>query len=61
MLVVVVKFYQQHVADEWSGQEEVVVEEGQEDSKPAQSQGLGVVHRQRCGPSPNEVKIKKGI
>ncbi|XP_038978466.1 reticulon-like protein B21 [Phoenix dactylifera] len=61
MLVVAVKFYQQHVADEWSGQEEVVVEEVHEDSKPGKSQCHELVHRQRGGPSPREVRIKKGI
>lgn len=64
MLVVAVKFYQQRVADEWGGQEEeeegMAEEEREEDSKRGQSQGLGVLHRRRGGPSPSEVKIKKG-
>ncbi|EHA8586797.1 reticulon-like protein B21 [Cocos nucifera] len=61
MLVVAVKFYQQCMVDEWSGQEEVGVEEGQEDSKLGQNHVLGLGYRQRGGPSPNEVKIKKRI
>ncbi|XP_010930926.1 uncharacterized protein [Elaeis guineensis] len=61
MLVVAFKFYQQCIVDEWSGQEDVGVEEGQEDSKLGQNHVLGLVHRQRGGPRPNEVKIKKRI
>lgn len=43
MMVVAVKFYQQCVVDGWSGQEEVGVEEGQEDSKLGQNHVIGLV------------------
>ncbi|THU71695.1 hypothetical protein C4D60_Mb04t04200 [Musa balbisiana] len=65
MLVVAVKYYQQCVAEEWPGREEVVVvvEEVQEVSKPAQTllQAPGLHHRHRGGTALRERKQKKGI
>nr|XP_009395289.1 PREDICTED: reticulon-like protein B21 isoform X1 [Musa acuminata subsp. malaccensis] len=64
MLVVAVKYYQQCVAEEWPGREEVVVvEEVQEVSKPAQSlvQAPGLHHRHRGGTAVRERKQKKGM
>ncbi|XP_008790667.2 reticulon-like protein B21 [Phoenix dactylifera] len=58
MLVVAVKFYQQCIVDGWSGQEELVVDEGQEDSQSGQNQVFERLHRQMGGPS---VKLKKGM
>ncbi|KAJ8485488.1 hypothetical protein OPV22_017973 [Ensete ventricosum] len=63
MLVVAVKYYQQCVAEEWPGREEVVVVVGevQEVSKPAQSQvqALGLHHRHGGGTAVRERKQKK--
>ncbi|URD98114.1 Reticulon [Musa troglodytarum] len=62
MLVVAVKYYQQCVAEEWPGREEVA-EEVREVSKPAQSQAQapGLHHRHRVGTAVRERKQKKGI
>ncbi|KAJ4755009.1 Reticulon-like protein [Rhynchospora pubera] len=62
MLVVAFKYYQQRMAEDWTEQDEVEVDEMQENPKKAnQAQGNVLNHRQRSGPVTFEVNRERRV